>query len=216
MKLGRFAARTIVGGLFIGHGTQKLFGWFGGGGIDKTAADFESLGPSARVGETRPPRGSSEAGRRRTARRGLCHAARRGAAIGTMITAIRTVHWKNGVWVTNGGFEHNLVLILGLLTLVEARGPLSLDQREATMRTAPAAGRSPRLAAARPVPRPWWRSRGVCPRPPPRLRQSRSPPPRRSPVRASPIWGRRGIVSELLEHSLDNWKHYRVASVGLR
>jgi hypothetical protein len=44
MKLGRFAARTIIGGLFIGHGTQKLFGWFGGGGMESTAAGFESIG----------------------------------------------------------------------------------------------------------------------------------------------------------------------------
>jgi putative oxidoreductase len=32
MDLGRLILRTVIGGLFIGHGTQKLFGWFGGGG----------------------------------------------------------------------------------------------------------------------------------------------------------------------------------------
>jgi putative oxidoreductase len=32
MKLGRLLLRLVVGGFFIGHGTQKLFGWFGGSG----------------------------------------------------------------------------------------------------------------------------------------------------------------------------------------
>ena len=43
--------------------------------------------------------------------------------MGVMITAVRTVHWKNGVWVTEGGYEYNLVLIAALLALAEgARG----------------------------------------------------------------------------------------------
>jgi putative oxidoreductase len=32
MKIGRLLVRLVVGGLFIGHGTQKLFAWFGGPG----------------------------------------------------------------------------------------------------------------------------------------------------------------------------------------
>jgi putative oxidoreductase len=32
MNLGRVIARSTIGGLFVGHGTQKLFGWFGGPG----------------------------------------------------------------------------------------------------------------------------------------------------------------------------------------
>ena len=47
---------------------------------------------------------------------------------GVMLTAIRKVHLKNGVWVTEGGFEYNAVLIAALATLVEAGpGPISLD-----------------------------------------------------------------------------------------
>ena len=38
--------RTLIGGLFIGHGTQKLFGWFGGHGPEGTGQFFESLGLS--------------------------------------------------------------------------------------------------------------------------------------------------------------------------
>jgi putative oxidoreductase len=37
MGLFRLLARTTIGLLFVGHGTQKLFGWFGGGGLEGTA-----------------------------------------------------------------------------------------------------------------------------------------------------------------------------------
>ncbi|MBS1844873.1 MAG: DoxX family protein, partial [Actinobacteria bacterium] len=44
MKFGRLLARLFIGGMFIGHGTQKLFGWFGGPGIDGTTGMMDSLG----------------------------------------------------------------------------------------------------------------------------------------------------------------------------
>ena len=48
--------------------------------------------------------------------------------IGTMITAIRKVHWSSGPWVASGGYEYNLVLIAALLALAEeGPGDLSLD-----------------------------------------------------------------------------------------
>jgi putative oxidoreductase len=127
MRLGRFAVRTIVGGLFVGHGTQKLFGSFGGGGLDKTSAGFQSLG--LRPGR----RNATAAGLSETVggallAAGLFTPLAAASLIGTMITAIRTVHWKNGVWASNGGYEYNLVLIATIAALVEAgTGPLSLD-----------------------------------------------------------------------------------------
>ena len=45
-----------------------------------------------------------------------------------MITAIRTVHLKNGPWVTSQGYEYNLVLIAAVLALVDGGpGALSID-----------------------------------------------------------------------------------------
>jgi putative oxidoreductase len=44
MRLGRLIARIVIGALFIGHGTQKWFGWFGGPGLEKTSGTMESLG----------------------------------------------------------------------------------------------------------------------------------------------------------------------------
>ncbi len=45
-----------------------------------------------------------------------------------MLTAIHRVHLKNGPWLTNGGYEYNIVLIAAVLALAElGPGPLSLD-----------------------------------------------------------------------------------------
>src|SRR4051812_10115493 len=54
MKIGRLLARLAIGGLFIGHGTQKWFGWFGGPGLEKTTGMMEKLGMS-------PPRRNAHA-----------------------------------------------------------------------------------------------------------------------------------------------------------
>ena len=77
MKLGRFAARTIIGGLFIGHGTQKLFGWFGGGGMEKTAAGFESLAIARDVGTPPPPGSRRPSAARCSSRDCSCRSPRR-------------------------------------------------------------------------------------------------------------------------------------------
>src|SRR5260370_36669489 len=41
---GLLALRAGVGGVLAAHGTQKLFGWFGGHGLKGTAAAFEQMG----------------------------------------------------------------------------------------------------------------------------------------------------------------------------
>jgi putative oxidoreductase len=128
MKLARLATRVVVGGLFLGHGMQKLTGQFQGNGLEATAAAFDSMG-------LRPGRrnaiaaGVSEAGGGALLALGAATPLAGAALIGTMITAIRTVHWKNGVWVTKGGYEYNAVLIAAVAMLVEAGpGPLSFDR----------------------------------------------------------------------------------------
>src|ERR1700724_1508221 len=44
MNIGRLLLRLAVGGFFIGHGAQKLFGWFGGHGLAGTGGFFEKIG----------------------------------------------------------------------------------------------------------------------------------------------------------------------------
>ncbi len=137
MKIGRLLLRLAVGGSFIGHGTQKLFGWFGGNGLEATAKSFEQLG-------LRPGRanaiaaGAAEAGGGALIVAGLALPAAASVLTATMITAIRTVHGKNGPWLTNGGYEYNVVLIAATLALVETGpGELSLEGRLGRERSGP-------------------------------------------------------------------------------
>jgi len=128
MKIGRLIARTIIGGLFIGHGTQKLFGWFGGPGL----AGTEQLMAAIDMQPTRPnavAAGASEAGGGALLIAGLATPLASASLIGTMVTAIRKVHLKNGPWATQGGYEYNLVLIAGLLALADGDpNDVSLDR----------------------------------------------------------------------------------------
>ena len=132
MKLGLTFLRSVVGILFLGHGTQKLFGWFGGHGLEGTGQFFESIGlrPGRRHATAA---GATEAGAGALLTLGLFTPAAAGSLIGVMSTAIRKVHGKNGPWSTDGGYEYNLVLIAALLALAKlGPGDLSLDRRLGT------------------------------------------------------------------------------------
>ena len=121
MDLGRTTLRLVVGPLFVGHGTQKLFGWFGGHGLEGTGASFEKLGlkPGKRHATAA---GASEALGGVLLTLGALTPVAAGLITGAMVTAIRKVHLSKGPWVTNGGYEYNLTLIAAMLALTEA-GP---------------------------------------------------------------------------------------------
>ena len=121
MNIARLAARSIIGGLFIGHGTQKLKGWFDGPGLQGTEGMMQALGMHP------PRRNALAAGLTETTGgallvAGLATPLASASLIGTMITAIRKVHAPNGPWSTNGGYEYNAVLIAAVLALT-ADGP---------------------------------------------------------------------------------------------
>jgi putative oxidoreductase len=122
MDIGRTALRLVIGPLFVGHGTQKLFGWFGGHGLEGTAGFFEGklgLKPGKRHATAA---GASEAIGGALLTLGALTPVAAGLITGTMITAIRKVHAPNGPWVTQGGYEYNAVLIAAMLALT-ADGP---------------------------------------------------------------------------------------------
>lgn len=127
MKLGLTVLRFVVGGLFVGHGTQKLFGWFGGHGLEGTGKFFESIGlrPGRRHATAA---GAAEAGGGALIALGLFTPAAAATLIGVMATAIRKVHLKNGPWSTDGGYEYNLVLMAIVLALADVGpGDVSVD-----------------------------------------------------------------------------------------
>jgi putative oxidoreductase len=127
MKIGRLLLRLLAGGFFVGHGTQKLFGWFGGHGLERTAEGFEQLG--LKPGKAHASlAGVAEAGGGAALALGSQTPLAAAAITATMLTAIRTVHFKNGPWAANGGYEYNAVLIAVVLALAElGPGPVSLD-----------------------------------------------------------------------------------------
>jgi putative oxidoreductase len=127
VDLAIFVLRVVAGLLFAGHGAQKLFGIFGGNGLRATAEGFDKMG-------LRPGRlhatlaGTAEFFGGLLLAAGLFVPIAAAALIGVMTAAIWTVHLKKGIWVTEGGFEYNLVLIAIAFALTAlGAGSWSLD-----------------------------------------------------------------------------------------
>ena len=125
--VGLLLLRLGVGGTLFAHGTQKLFGWFGGHGLSGTAGAMDAMGfrpgrPSAIAA------GLGEAGGGSLILLGLATPLAGAAAAGTMATA-GSVHAENGFFNTNGGFELPAVLGLSAASLaVAGAGRYSLDE----------------------------------------------------------------------------------------
>ena len=135
MSVGRLAVRIVIGGLFIGHGTQKLKGWFGGSGLEGTAKTMEAL-------DMHPVRPNAiAAGLTETVGGallvvGLATPVASAGLIGVMATAIRKVHFAKGPWNGKGGWEYNAVLIATLTALAgDGPGRLSLDAARGRLRS---------------------------------------------------------------------------------
>jgi putative oxidoreductase len=128
MKLGLTVLRVVVGGLFMGHGLQKLAGWFGGHGLHATGQSFESMG--LRPGKVHAASaGASETAGGALIAAGLLTPLGASLLSGTMITAIRKVHARNGPWAAEGGYEYNLVLLAAVFAITDVGpGEWSLDE----------------------------------------------------------------------------------------
>lgn len=124
---GALVLRVPVGIIFAAHGAQKLFGWFGGHGLEGTAGWMESIGLAP----------------------GLLMAFLAGAAeffgglfliLGvltrpsavvlafTMIVAIFAVHFEHGLFLANNGYEFGLALLAASVSLAfTGAGKISAD-----------------------------------------------------------------------------------------
>ena len=128
METGLLLLRVALGGIIAVHGAQKLFGWFGGPGISGTAGWLEMMGmrPGRRPG-TLPERARGVRGRRAPRAR-PAHPDRCGGDGRRDVVAIATVHWKNGFFNTNGGYEFNLLIVAAALALAfTGPGTISID-----------------------------------------------------------------------------------------
>ncbi len=127
MDIGILLVRLTVGLAMAAHGSQKVFGWFGGYGPDGTGQFMETLG-------FRPGRRHALAAGLTEVIGGLLLAiglfTPLAAAViaSVMVVAAVTVHWKNGFFITSGGYEFNLVLgVVALSVAFTGPGALSLD-----------------------------------------------------------------------------------------
>lgn len=105
--------RWIVGGIFMAHGAQKLFGAFGGPGLSKIVEMMGPLGYAVTIGEFFGGFGLIV---------GFLSRFSAAALIVIMFGAIAKVHGENGFFLDKGGFEYNLALI-GLLLPIVLAGP---------------------------------------------------------------------------------------------
>ena len=127
MELGLFLLQVVPGLLLMGHGAQKLFGWFGGYGPAGTGQFMESLGmrPGRRMALAA---GFNEFGGGLLLALGLLMPLAAVIIASTMLVASLTAHRGKGIWNSNGGFE--LPLLFGLIPVALAfngAGQWSLD-----------------------------------------------------------------------------------------
>jgi putative oxidoreductase len=127
MDIGLLLLRLTVGLTLTAHGTQKLFGWFGGPGLDAIGQFFEMIGfiPGRRHAVRA---GLAETGGGLLLALGLLTPVAAALLFSVMLVATVTVHIKKGFFAHNGGYEHTLVLGIAALTLAfTGPGSLSLD-----------------------------------------------------------------------------------------
>ncbi|PKG25390.1 DoxX family protein [Niallia nealsonii] len=127
VSVGILLIRLVVGLAFIGHGAQKLFGSFGGHGLEGTGGFFESIG--IKPGKTMALfAGLSEFVGGLLFVLGLLTPIASLLIIITMIVAISKVHAANGFWAASNGYELNLLYIVTVLSVAfTGAGAYSLD-----------------------------------------------------------------------------------------
>ncbi len=119
--------RVPVGIILAAHGAQKLFGWFGGYGLEGTGQWMASIGlePGFLMALLA---GSAEFFGGLALIFGLLTRPAAAVSAFTMVIAIFSVHFVNGLFMSNNGYEFALTLFAATLALTfQGAGRLSLD-----------------------------------------------------------------------------------------
>ena len=125
--VAHLAARITLGGSIAAHGAQKLFGAFGGPGLDGAGKYFESLGFADGKSMARTA-SLVEISSGALIALGALGPVGPALLTSTMVVAAETVHRPKGYFTSNGGFELNAMYTLGALLLANnGYGNLSID-----------------------------------------------------------------------------------------
>ena len=122
------ALRIPIGIIFFAHGAQKLFGWFGGYGLNGVAGWMESIGlaPGMLMAILA---GSAEMFGGLFLILGLLVRPSAFVLAITMLVAIFAVHFENGLFMSNDGYEFGLALLAASISLlISGAGKLSIDK----------------------------------------------------------------------------------------
>lgn len=120
--------RVAAGVIFAAHGAQKLFGWFGGYGLEGTGGWMASIGlePGVLMAALA---GSAEFFGGLALILGLLVRPAAVVLALTMVVAIVTVHLANGLFMANNGYEFGLALLAVSVSLViRGAGSVSADK----------------------------------------------------------------------------------------
>jgi putative oxidoreductase len=126
-EIGLLVIRVVVGSLWCGHGSQKLFGWFGGHDHGTVVDEFASFGyrPAWLFGYLA---GATELTGGGLLALGLATPVAAGLLTVVSVQATAAVKWRNGPWGQNDGYEYLLVLAaVGVGFAFCGAGRLSLD-----------------------------------------------------------------------------------------
>lgn len=128
METGLLILRIVLGGTMAAHGAQKMFGWFEGPGLQGVSGWLASMGLRPAKAQATTV-GLAELGGGILLLLGLLTPLAAAAVAGVMFVAIATVHWSNGFFNTEGGFEFNLLITASALALAfTGPGRISLDR----------------------------------------------------------------------------------------
>ena len=125
---GALALRIPVGIIFVAHGAQKLFGWFGGYGLEGTGQLMDSIGLSPGYLMALLAGGTEFLGGLALIIGLLVRPASAALAF-AMLIAIFSVHIQNGLFMSNNGYEFGLALLAASVSLLfSGAGRASVDR----------------------------------------------------------------------------------------
>ena len=124
--------RVPVGVVLMAHGAQKLFGWFGGYGLQGTGQWMASIGLEPGIVMAFLAGSAEFFGGLALIAGALTRPAALVSAF-TMLVAIFSVHFEHGLFLSNNGYEYALTLLAATLALtIQGAGRYSVDQIIAT------------------------------------------------------------------------------------